>query len=98
MSGPRVAVEWGTDEAARLWNALPRVSSSPERSAEDDKQADWFRSIGRIDAERRDYFAAQAMREMIASGRYDADGFPDSLAMDAWRVADAMLEQEKGEG
>jgi hypothetical protein len=95
-------------EAARLWNALPRiqptnatpdVSSTQDRPAEDDNPLETDRENPMIakESEMRLDIAIRAMQAMLLSGGYETM-FPDGLACDAVRLADAMVEELQTKG
>lgn len=101
------------DEAARLWNLLPRKGDEWQAHV---KQADGTErpfTLADLDAavdavsspqnrpaehdDRRDRFTLAAMRALYAGGDYSRC-FPDGLAVDAVRVADALIEELAKEG
>lgn len=95
MQGP---VSRSSNEAARLWNALPRnvtpdVASPQDRPAEDDKLM-----LPAMAVIRRERFAIEAMKALLQDAEAYVGNFPDGIATDAWRVADAMLEHREGVG
>jgi hypothetical protein len=91
MCGPYRSAE---SSAVRYWSALPRVSSPQDRPAEDDNPPETGRENPGIakESEMRLDIAIRAMQAMLLSGGYETM-FPDGLACDAVRLADAMVEE-----